>query len=1473
MNIKLRPYQQECIDTILKQHPGNYLVQLATGLGKCFCKDTEILMYDGTIKKVQDIKVNDILMGWDNKPRKVISLARGKEQMYEVKQNKKKSYTVNESHILSLKCTGIGNNTKKYVYDINGKKYTNNDICNIKVNDYIKCSKTFKHVMKGFSSKIDWEHNEPKIEPYFLGLWLGDGNNKSLSICTPDIEIVNYLNYFSEKNNLNIRIENQKNNKSKMYHLTSNYKRIILRKYFKENLFNNKHIPKNYKINSRKVRLELLAGLLDSDGYLHKDNTTFEFTTKYKHIACDVAFIARSLGFSCSELLKYVKKYNKNYYRLNISGLTKEIPTKIKRKQAINKPNKKNLMTGIKVIKKDIDNYYGFEIEGNDRMFLLYDFTVVHNTVIFSQLINHIEGRMLILSHRQELVYQPKKYFTCSYGIELGKETSNGERVISASVQSLVNRLDNFKNDDFEIIVVDECFPKGTLIDNVPIEKIKCGDIITSYNHKTNTIEKKEVINTFKSKPKNIVVVKLSNGKEIICTGGHPFYTKEGYKQAAKLNNNDEVYYMWEKCYKKIKKKTQICILLKRMFRKKIKLLYGKNKQKICIRKNETKQSNVKKRSKRKSIKEIKRNRTLPKNKMWKWNRSNSYTTKNVNCFKRFLSIFRISNTNENKKRKWISNLLQNRHSNTNKNDSNRNRWKQSLCFRKTKARQKERVVFEWIRVENIKIQKRTSDGKFGGLCPNSYVYNIEVKDNNNYFVDKILVHNCHHSSAKTYKKIIEYFNPRLLLGFTATPNRNDKVGLSDIFDDIIFEKDLKWGIQNKYLSGIECKRVNIKYDLRGIRQHSKDFTLESLDKKVNIEEANEQIKEAYEKYARGQTLIFATTVDHAENIAEKIDGAVVISAETKNRQDIIDKFTNREIPVIVNCMIFTEGTNIPLIETIIMARPTKNKSLYCIDYDTEILTDNGWKNHKTINIENDKTATFDIKTKEIKYKNIKGYINRKINIGENYVGIKSNYIDIRVTNKHRMIYCTRRKKELRITKAENLTKMKDGFFVPVSGYYNYNGINLYDHEIKFIAWTMTDGNINKHNNAINITQSKKNINFVNEIEECINECGMKYNKILKKDSTNFSKYREHYIFTISKGKPRGRDKNLRGWEYLSKYFYTDKLWDMSNRQFEIFLKTCNKADGNKYIPKNWVKRSIDITKGKKEFIEKLQIACITRGYKANVRTFKSNYGTEVYTIHIKKQEIKHLSSHYDKRPKFEIENYKNENCWCIENDIGTIITRRNGKVTIMGQCQMIGRGLRLSPGKEKLLLLDCVGVSNLNMCTAPSLIGLDMQNVDQDKENEIEGDLFDLENKIIAASDTPECWIKNVKIVDLWAKEMEYNTHDINFFKMPNGSMRLSIPSQTFEIPAPDELGYTRTKHGTKVKMQKAIDWLFLYLQKNHMNEKALWNLSSIKRWGQAPATEKQLKLIKRKFKKFKGMDNLNKLEACCILNRVMVK
>lgn len=391
---------------------------------------------------------------------------------------------------------------------------------------------------------------------------------------------------------------------------------------------------------------------------------------------------------------------------------------------------------------------------------------------------------------------------------------------------------------------------------------------------------------------------------------------------------------------------------------------------------------------------------------------------------------------------------------------------------------------------------------------------------------DVLITDECHHSTAPTYCKIYDYFKPRLHLGFTATPNRNDGVGLKAIYEDIIFERNLRWGIENGYLSNIYCLRVDIGVDLRYVAQRLGDYAADSLDRAINIESANKAIAEAYKLYAKPPVLIFCASVAHAEALATKIPGAVAVRGG-EDRSETVQAFSNGEIPCLTNCMVFTEGTDLPNIQTVIMARPTKNISLYT---------------------------------------------------------------------------------------------------------------------------------------------------------------------------------------------------------------------------------------------------------------------------------------------------------------------------------------------------QCVGRGTRFYPGKEYLTLIDCVGACDkADLCTAPSLLGLDIEDVPSSQRNRLQGDLFGLPEIMMEIEDGPEAWIKNVERVDLWARRNSYDMHGVNYFRMPDGSLRVNNPRMV--IPAEDSLGRILW-NGRYEPAQKVFDDVYNTLRYEHSENRALWDLNLTRHWGNTPASEKQKALILHNYPKF-DVSSLTKFEAGQILTR----
>ncbi len=352
------------------------IIAARPAMGKCLGKGTKVLMFDGTLKKVEDVQAGDLLMGDDSTPRRVLSIARGRERMYWVRQNKGMDYRVNESHILSLKRSR------------NEGLHAHGDVLNITVKDYLGKSTKFKSNYKGYKAAVEFTEKEVSIHPYFLGLWLGDGHNYSSRITTQDREVINYMHTYADELALEL-VEYTQENKCNNYAITKGLRGgrnffSIQDELRKLNVMQNKHIPQVYLSNSTRNRLALLAGLIDSDGHYLEQSNGYEITQKNRHLAEQIKFMCDSIGFRTSLISKKAIissiGYEAEVHRVRIYGDIDRVPVRIERKKAKPYTNSRCWqMTGIQVEFDKVDDYYGFEIDGN-RLFLLEDMTVTHNT-------------------------------------------------------------------------------------------------------------------------------------------------------------------------------------------------------------------------------------------------------------------------------------------------------------------------------------------------------------------------------------------------------------------------------------------------------------------------------------------------------------------------------------------------------------------------------------------------------------------------------------------------------------------------------------------------------------------------------------------------------------------------------------------------------------------------------------------------------------------------------------------------------------------------------------------------------------------------------------------------------------------------------------------------------------------------------------------------------------------------------------
>ena len=367
------------------------------GSGKCLGRGTPIIMANGSIRRVENIQLSDKIMGDDGKPRTVLHLYRGRDELFKITPKRGgDSYVVTGNHILCLK---VASGVVAY------HKFENFDgIIEMSVKEFLHQSNSFQRQVGGYHVPVNFSEQVVYIDPYFLGLWLGDGTKNRPEISKPDKEILKAVKLEAKTRGLFVRSYHKNDGTTSVTHRlsskvgnSSNSFLDDLRYYnlcpkTHKDKTNLKHIPIEYKINSREVRLQLLAGLLDTDGYYYKG--CFEIIQKQKRLARDIVFVARSLGFSVS--MKSTKKYAQTggggiYWRIIISGFCEDIPTRILRKQAEQrKMNKDPLYSAVRIQPVGMGAYFGFELDGNGR-FILGDFAVTHNSTCAQWLVSQLQ--------------------------------------------------------------------------------------------------------------------------------------------------------------------------------------------------------------------------------------------------------------------------------------------------------------------------------------------------------------------------------------------------------------------------------------------------------------------------------------------------------------------------------------------------------------------------------------------------------------------------------------------------------------------------------------------------------------------------------------------------------------------------------------------------------------------------------------------------------------------------------------------------------------------------------------------------------------------------------------------------------------------------------------------------------------------------------------------------------------------------
>lgn len=352
-NSGIFPVWKNCLeqDFDLDSRIHNLVITGSLGIGKCLAPGTEVMLYHGGYRKVEDLREGDLLMGDDSTPRRVTGLTTGTDEMFEIVPFRPKNgptFTCNSEHILCLK-------------DDRGRTI------DISVKDYLKSRKKLCRY-KLYRAPVKYKKAHVTIDPYRLGLWLGDGSTDG----THNV-LLNQLRSYG----------------------------LAVSRTTK------KFIPLRYMINSQKVRKELLAGLIDSDGGKYCEGC-YGIGLANKDLAEQIVELARSLGYMAAiKLRKVCDQHGTPFdsWTAVVSG-AHDIPVKLRHKKSFGRSaqnRRSTARTGFNIIPKGRGKYYGFQLDGNHR-FLLKGHYVSHNTWLMGVIFLYRVAAAVLLRNPQNFL-------------------------------------------------------------------------------------------------------------------------------------------------------------------------------------------------------------------------------------------------------------------------------------------------------------------------------------------------------------------------------------------------------------------------------------------------------------------------------------------------------------------------------------------------------------------------------------------------------------------------------------------------------------------------------------------------------------------------------------------------------------------------------------------------------------------------------------------------------------------------------------------------------------------------------------------------------------------------------------------------------------------------------------------------------------------------------------------------------------
>jgi superfamily II DNA or RNA helicase len=664
----------------------------------------------------------------------------------------------------------------------------------------------------------------------------------------------------------------------------------------------------------------------------------------------------------------------------------------------------------------------------------------------------NVKGRpVLLLNHREELVNQNYKTFIEHLGLtprQIGIEKAefHADPRVDLLIGSVatVTRKERIAewllfHPGPKLLISDECFPAGTMIDGKPIETIRIGDTVNSFCHASGKIERRRVTHVFSRTSKQLVRISFSNGQQLVCTPEHPIFNGKEYVPACSLSAKDRVY-----CIithrggmmhgQKIHQATNLRGMRKRLLTAKLEQYDGshlfRNMQKYPQR--GTAQDTDTSLLSMRETRHVQREKILgagPKgqgvllgnvpvrihtNTFLSNDESNqsqirfgtheaqqsyapargsgedesvstgigaqaertgrqwqTYSTSSKDFSRGIICADRVCNPNENETGFGLSHTLQSRHSHSVLTNRYRGRRPFSYVLNTQGTGRKEAGVLRGLGVVRVEVYQSGDTGESDGMSQDCPVYNLEIEGNNNYFAEGVLVHNCHHATAASWRVIADNLGYKegncFHIGATATCKRTDNKSLymrtpdnegvlikdrktraqfpadaeTSVYDILAFDYPILTGIENGWLvdpkgftgrSAVDLSEIPIQGE-----GDERDFNRAALAKKLETNKArtNVAISTWLDVAKDRQTIAYCASVLHAQNAASAWRSAGFKAAAIwgnmpdNERYETIKAYRAGDVQILTNYQVLGEGNDFPNCSAIVHLCPTKSWTRY----------------------------------------------------------------------------------------------------------------------------------------------------------------------------------------------------------------------------------------------------------------------------------------------------------------------------------------------------------------------------------------------------------------------------------------------------------------------------------------------------------------------------------------------------------------